>query len=510
MSLSNELISQFVKATANERDTSKETTVYGTTIEVNGKIWVKLDGSDLLTPISTTADVQPDERVTVMIKDHSATITGNISSPSARTDDVKEVGQQIAEFDIIMAHRVATDELIAVTAVIDSLKAKVAAFENVEAAIAKIETLEATYANLTHITATDIKALTAQIESIEATFGDFTDISAEQLEALNADITNLKSYNANFTYVSAEKLSAVKAEIDSAYLKFVQIDFANIGQAEFENFYSKSGMVEYLTTDGQVVTGTLVGVTIKGDIIDAGTIVADKLVFRGEDGFYYKLNTEAFTAAEGNVLGEGEYELTDENGINGRVIVAKSITAEKVSVSDLVAFNATIGGMNLRDDALYSGVKDGVGNTTPGFYLDKDGQVNFGDETNYLKFFMDEEGAYHLAIAADTVLYSVDGSQHSLSEFGALGNYVRIATYEDEPCIELGQDGTDFKMVITNHRILFMEGTNTPAYMTNQSLYIKKAVIEEEIQQGGFVWQARANGNLGLIWKGVTASGYRK
>lgn len=505
MSLSSELVSQLVKTTLGPKETSKETTVRGTTVvDEAGRSWVKLDGSELLTPIATTADVKDGERVTVMIKDHTATVTGNLSSPSARTDDVKEIGKQISEFDIIVAHRVSTDELTAITATINSLKAKVAAFENVEAAVAKIETLEATYANLTHISATDITALTAQIESIQATFGDFTDISAEDLDALNADITNLKSYNANFTYVSAEKLSAIKAEIDSAYLKFVQIDFANIGQAEFENFYSKSGLVEYLTTDGQVVTGTLVGVTIKGDVIDAGTIVADKLVFRGEDGFYYKLNTEAFTDAEGNVLGEGEYELTDENGINGRVIVAKSITAEKVSVSDLVAFQATIGGINVAEDSLYSGVKESVGNTTPGFYLDKDGQVNFGDESNYLKFYQDEEGTYHLAIAADTVLYSVGGERHSLSEFGALGEYVRIGTYEGEPCIELGQSGTDFKMVITNQRILFMEGTNTPAYMTNQSLYIKKAVIEEELQQGGFVWQARSNGNLGLIWKGVT------
>lgn len=506
MSLPTELVSQLVKTALGSKETSKETTVRGTTlVDPDGKVWVKLDGSDTLTPVSMTADTKSGERVTVMIKDHTATITGNMSSPSARTDDVKEVGKQIAEFDYVMAHRVSTDELTAIAAVIDNLKAKVATFENVEAAVAKIETLEATYAKLTHISASDITALTAQIDSIQATFGEFTDISADDLEALNAYITNLKGYNANFTYVSAEKLSAVKAEIDNAYLKFATIDFANIGDVAMENFFSKSGLVENLTVNEGTVTGVLVGVTIRGDIIDAGTIIADKLVFRGEDGLYYKLNTQAFTDAEGNTLGEGEYELTDENGINGRVIVAKSITAEKVSVGDLVAFHATIGGINVAEDSLYSGVKESVGNTTPGFYLDKDGQVNFGDESNYLKFYQDEEGTYRLAIAADTVLYSVGGERHSLSEFGALGEYVRIGTYEGEPCIELGQSGTEFKMVITNQRILFMEGTNTPAYMTNQSLYIKKAVIEEELQQGGFVWQARSNGNLGLIWKGVTS-----
>ena len=493
MSLSNELISQFVKATANERETSQEATVYGTTVEVDGKIWVKLDGSDVFTPISSTADAKPNERVTVMIKDHTATITGNMSSPSARTDDVKDVdGKVDATIRILESDYVKTDNLEANYVTTKKLETDYLKADQIAATYVKTDNLEADYIKADQIAATYVKT-----DNLEANY-----TTTKNLEATYATIANLKVTNGQIENLETNKLSAKDAEI-----KYANIDFANIKQAGFENFYSRSGMVEYMTTDEQVVTGILVGVTIKGDIIDAGTIVADKLVFRGDDGLYYKLNTEAFTDAEGNVLGEGEYELTDENGINGRIIVAKSIAAEKVSVSDLVAFDATIGGMNLRDDALYSGVKDSVANTTPGFYMDKDGQVNFGDETNYLKFFQDEDGNYRLVIAADTILYSVDGSQHSLSEFGALGNYVRISTYEDEPCIELGQEGTDFKMVITNKRILFMEGADTPAYMTNQSLHITKAVIEEELKQGGFLWQARANGNLGLVWKGVTTNG---
>lgn len=502
MSLSNDLISQFVKATANERETPQETTVYGTTVEVDGALWVKLDGSDVLTPISSTATAKPGERVTVMIKDHTATITGNMSSPSARTDDVKDVDKKVddkvLEINKVVADKVSTKDFEAGVARIETLEADdVTINGRLDAAEANIETLstdklDAGVADITYATIKDLNATNANINNLSAAHATFQNATAENFKATNGEIDKLKT----------DKLDA-----ESAKIAYADIDFANIKQAGFENFYSRSGMVEYMTTDEQVVTGILVGVTIKGDIIDAGTIVADKLVFRGDDGLYYKLNTEAFTDAEGNVLGEGEYELTDENGINGRIIVAKSIAAEKVSVSDLVAFDATIGGMNLRDDALYSGVKDSVANTTPGFYMDKDGQVNFGDETNYLKFFQDEDGNYRLAIAADTILYSVDGSQHSLSEFGALGNYVRISTYEDEPCIELGQEGTDFKMVITNKRILFMEGADTPAYMTNQSLHITKAVIEEELKQGGFLWQARANGNLGLVWKGVTTNG---
>ena len=93
----------------------------------------------------------------------------------------------------------------------------------------------------------------------------------------------------------------------------------------------------------------------------------------------------------------------------------------------------------------------------------------------------------------------------AVADLGVLNDYVKIGTYENEPCIELGESDSDFKLLITNTRIMFMEGSGVPAYLNNQSLFIKKAVIEEELQQGQFVWKARANGNLGLIWKGAAS-----
>jgi hypothetical protein len=67
----------------------------GTAVVYGGRLYVRLDGSDQLTPAITTADIKADERVTVQIKNHSAIITGNVSSPAARTDDVKELGTQV-------------------------------------------------------------------------------------------------------------------------------------------------------------------------------------------------------------------------------------------------------------------------------------------------------------------------------------------------------------------------------------------------------------------------------
>ena len=100
---------------------------------------------------------------------------------------------------------------------------------------------------------------------------------------------------------------------------------------------------------------------------------------------------------------------------------------------------------------------------------------------------------------------AVNVLKQAVADLGEIAEYVKIGTYESEPCIELGESDSEFKMRITNTRILFMEGSNIVAHISNQSLHIKKAVIEEELQQGGFVWKVRSNGNMGLVWKGVSS-----
>ena len=95
MALSVELISQFVKATKDTETKKTETIVYGTAKDQNGTMFVQFDGASLMTPVITTADTKDGDRVTVMIKNHTAIITGNMTSPSARTEDVQNVAGDV-------------------------------------------------------------------------------------------------------------------------------------------------------------------------------------------------------------------------------------------------------------------------------------------------------------------------------------------------------------------------------------------------------------------------------
>lgn len=413
MALSNDIISQFAKLTNSNKETKTESTLYGTIVISDGKKYVRLDGSNIDTPISSTANVKQNDRVMVMIKNHAAIVTGNITSPSAdqqSVDDLNnktdDMSNQITKFGIIISYKISTDDITALNATFESMKSITGKFTELDAVTAEIETLQAQIASLEYLSATDIEAINAEIENIKANFGTFTGISTEDVEAFNAEIVNLTARVGNFTYVSTEVLKAMKADIknldvnklsaEQADLKYANIDFSNIGEAAITKVFSDSGIIKDLIVSGGKITGELVGVTIKGDLIEGNTIKADKLVVKGSDGIYYKLNFE------GGTFSAGEEVPTD--GLHGSVIVANSITAEKISVDDLVAFDATIGGFHITNDSLYSGVKSTVDNTTRGIYLDNDGQIALGDSNSYLKYYKDQNGDYKLEIAARSII----------------------------------------------------------------------------------------------------------
>ena len=657
VALSNELISQFVEVTADTAEKQTESTVYGKIVVQDNTKYVQIDGSDLLTPISSTADVQNGERVTVLIKDHKAVVSGNITSPSASSTTVTEISNKVAQAETLIAEKVSTkdfetekariDTLVADNVTIkDRLTAGEASISNLEAEDAtingkliaqeaditelKTKKLDAEYASATYATIENLNATNADVHNLNADYGEFKELATgkftaqqasiddleakklsvesadakyatiENLNATNADITNLESEFGSFKTLTTDNFTAVNADIDNleanklsateADLKYANIDFSNIGKAAFEYFYATSGLIQNVTVGDATITGKLVGVTISGDLIEGNTIVADKLVIKGEDGLYYQLNTNGMTV---------EAEQTDYNSLNGSVIQAKSVTAEKIRVEDLVAFGATIAGFTINDSSLYSGVKESATNTTRGIFLGKDGQMAVGDETNFIKFFKDTDGSFKLNISASSMMFgasqrnveeeiddakstadsadskadesltrmstaelnidaingaisslvtdqngqslmtqtsngwtfNISAIQNALNQatsdiadltdgeaatnaelanlkdnvdnLGVYTDYIEFGTDNGKPCITLGERDSEFKVLITNTDIRFMEGSTIPANISNQSLNIKKAVISEELKQGGFVWMARENGNYGLLWKGV-------
>lgn len=400
MSLDKKVIKDFVAAVNKKEETKTPTILTGTVHREGGTVSVKIDGSESLTPVSTVINVEDGERVTVIIENHKAMITGNLSSPAAR-------GNEVEDLKVIVGDKVSTAELDAITAKVGKIDGDVADFketttEKLTAQDANIKKIDGDVANFKETITEKLSANEANIKKIDGDVASFKETTTEKLKANSAAIGSLDSTFANFKDTTAEKFKANEASIEDlktgklsakdADLKYANIDFSNIGKTAMEYFYAQSGLVKDVKIGDATITGELVGVTISGDLLKGNTVVADKLVIKGSDGLYYKLNTDGMVT---------EKEQTDYNSLNGQVIRAKSITATKIDVEDLVAFGATIGGFKISQNSIYSGVKETVGNTTRGIYMDNDGQFVFGDANQYVKFYKISEDKYKLAIAVE-------------------------------------------------------------------------------------------------------------
>ena len=572
MALSTDLISQFVKVTKDEAKDNKGSTVYGEVVKYNNKDYVKIDGSDLLAPVSSSSIVVDDgERVAILIKDHNATVTGNITSPAGTDKSVQNVSQKVTELYSVVAEKATFEQLEAEKARIDDLVAdNVTIKEQLTADSADISDLKAKDVTIEgKLTAAEADIENLETEKLDASVADIKYATIENLNATNADVHNLTGDFADFKVATVDRLNANDASIESlqtnkldakeADIKYANIDFSNINEAAVQKLFSDSGIIKDLVVSEGKITGELVGVTIKGDLIEGGTVIADKLVVKGEDGLYYKLNTDGVTT---------EAEQTEYNSLNGQIITAKSITATKIAVDDLVAFGATIGGFKISTNSIYSDVKESVNNTTRGIYMDDQGQMAVGDSQNFIKYYKDENGDYRLEISAKSIKFGAsnasiedaisDAKTEITREYSSLinetasqisltvdelsrtvnansdsivhiNNSINVTSQDinlvkttmsniqnavdgkvssdeikewarfDGATLELGASNQPFKARLTTTELAFYQGSNKVAWISNNELHILTAIITQSIGCGNFTFVDEGSMGFSLL-----------
>ena len=345
MGLSYDLISEFVKITNDKKENTKEGTVYATVVGgIDGK-YVRIDGSDLLTPMDTTTDIEDGERVTLMIKDHKAIVTGNVTTPSASTskvdkvtESVNSVSDRVGTFELVVADKVSTNELEAYKATIEVLIANKATIEDLTATNAKIENLE---------------VKNAEIENLVA--GKAT---IEDLEAVNATIENLKVKDAEIENAVIENLKATTADIKILNADFAQIKTLVNGNLTSDNILSFNLTSEKVTVDDAFIKDAMID-TISAGKINAGKINTNSVSIGSEDGgMLITGSTQQFTDKNGNVRiqigkdasGDFTFILYGEDG-QGQIINQNGITASAISdgliVNDMVSDHAAISGGKL-------------------------------------------------------------------------------------------------------------------------------------------------------------------
>lgn len=97
MKISNELIQQLVRSALTVKETPKDNSLYGSVVVYGDDTYVKIDGSQQLVPVVSTATLSDGDRITVRIQDHEAVVTGNITDPSASAGSLSAVSDSIQD-----------------------------------------------------------------------------------------------------------------------------------------------------------------------------------------------------------------------------------------------------------------------------------------------------------------------------------------------------------------------------------------------------------------------------
>ena len=339
MGLSYDLISEFVKITNDKKEKPKEGIVYATIVGSGDTKYVKIDGSDLLTPMDTTTDIEDGERVTVMIKDHKATVTGNITSPSVSSGTVNTVvGNAVGENFTVVNSQI--ENLVAKDSYLEN-----AYVQNSQVVNSKIENLEAADSRIENSVIENFNVIDGVVQDLRATNAD--------IEVLHADFAEIKTLvNGNLTSdnILAFKITADKVTVEDAFIKDAMVD------------------------------------TISAAKINAGRINTNMVSIGSEDGgMLITGSTQQFTDKNGNVRiqigkdasGDFTFILYGEDG-QGQIINQNGITATAIGdgliVNDMINNNANISGDKLNISSVITNINNDNSTTIQSSKIYLDGQ----------------------------------------------------------------------------------------------------------------------------------------
>mgnify|MGYP000062526522 CR=1 FL=1 len=396
--LTRDVLKDFADIVIDESNKDEEVTAYGTTVESDGVDYVKLDGSSLLTPITTTTDIKPGERVLVLIKNHQAVIIGNSSNPSAGSQELNNLKETVnldkATIKDLVANNVTiNDSLKANSARIDSLEAtnveingKLMAdraditrldtdklnADEADIRYAKVDELRATSADVVKLNADYAKFKDASVKRLDANEASIQDLDAKKLSAEAADIKYLTIDNAKATYLQAGDFNAYKATVETllaakANIEELEANYLKVANAEAT--YAKITELDTLTGNFNTLNADLAKVeelvakkasiedlnaakasiqTLQTDLTTVNQLIAKKV-----DAEYVKTQitestktiTDDLTAIHAIVdVLDTKYATIEQ--LNAAKANLETLIAKKATIEDLNAAKATIGELN--------------------------------------------------------------------------------------------------------------------------------------------------------------------
>ena len=444
MGLSSELASQFAKVTNDSSRNTNGTKLYGTITMLGEVPHVKLDGTEELTPISRTVEVAEGDRVEVMIANHSATVTGNLTDPSIGvvragnleskitqtaeqiqlqvsdleknldskiTQTATEIRSEVSDLDGRFSENITTVENGIREDLTNSLASMSETLTQVETSIrddlgAEISGLGEDISGLEESTNSSISTINASIETLTFNVSDLdskiTQTAAEIRSEVSAEVTDLNATIVNTETGIRDTINVEVANLDS---KITQT--ATSIQSEVSaKFETVDGEIEKFSKFKQTVEGFSFmgnGGTVKingGDINLTGAIsfsdLSDATTKQQEiDSIAATANTASTNASTAltnanNAWNRAGTAINDASDAWNKAVeaydVATSITIpnyiKSTYISSTEIQSPTIKGNNISVYGTFQTIgHDGVSQITTGYMGAAMGKDNYGNDT---------------------------------------------------------------------------------------------------------------------------------
>lgn len=354
MELPTQLLKSFAKVVNQpSKETSKTLTIYGDLKNDKNDFYVKIDGSEEYIPTYTVVNGQTGDRVVCEIRNHSVLVTGNLSSPSATGDDVKQVSDKV---DFLEANRITTDYLEAHYAEIDFANINVANIKQgfMESLLVsqgiiadRVVGSEVTATNVltgVNIYADDIVAGTLSVDRLvfrgseQSVIYQLNNISgalqAENVDTINGEVITPRTIAAD--RIIAKSITATEINVQN---------LVATGLIEANRLTSKNIVVDDLFAT---------------DITAAGSIKSSNYVYTS--GIYSTAGVK-MSMATGQIISRQ---------------FAIDASGNTYFAGQLSAPTGNIGGFTIGTNSLYSG-PDNLGSNKKGVYIGTDGISSIGD-----------------------------------------------------------------------------------------------------------------------------------
>lgn len=236
----------------------------------------------------------------------------------------------------IEAVRAKINELVAGQITTDQLYVDLAAIAKAQITSANIKEANIDWATINTLTTQIATIAKAEIAKADITIAQIDGLEAKIAEIIIAEIGKVTIHSAQIDDLEATTAEIVNAKIANAEIDGAQIKDATIGTAKIKLGAITAALIEAgaigtaQIADSSITEAKIV--SLNADVITAGTLSVDRLLIKGPNGLFRAINAtdEGLTVEE---LSEEQYQ----NGMSGTVIVARSITADKIAAKSITA-----------------------------------------------------------------------------------------------------------------------------------------------------------------------------